>query len=113
MLKCTNKEIADAIVKRNGWMTYAANDLGISYQSLWHRVKKSEMLQKVLQETREVNLDRVEQKLTELVIDKNPAAIMFYLKCQGKHRGWKEKDDSEIVENLQETLNKIADRLPQ
>jgi len=41
----------------------------------------------------EIALDFVEDKLFTLIKDNNPAAIMFFLKCKGKKRGYIERQE--------------------
>ena len=45
----------------------------------------------VLEEVKETALDIAEDKLMGLIRDGNLGAICFFLKCQGKHRGYVER----------------------
>ena len=46
-----------------------------------------------LNDIREDALDYVESKLFELIDKGHPSAIIFFLKCQGKHRGYVERQE--------------------
>jgi hypothetical protein len=110
--KVTEKEIADCIIKNKGWMTVTASELGITLKSLVHRVSKSPYLQEVRHDVQEKDLDNTEAALEELIKEKNVASILFKLKCKGGKRGWVEKKDKLILENINNTLSDIAKKLP-
>lgn len=65
--------------------------LGISYGVLYKWLKNNPQLWMLRQEIIDKNLDECESQLMSLVKAGNLGAIMFYLKCQGKRRGWVEK----------------------
>jgi len=44
----------------------------------------------------EIALDYGESKLFELIADKNPAAVIFFLKTKGKKRGYIEQPGYEL-----------------
>lgn len=46
---------------------------------------------------READLDFTEGKLRSLIKKENLGAICFYLKCQGRHRGWLETMRQEVA----------------
>jgi len=43
----------------------------------------------------------VESKLLKLIDDGNPQAIMFFLKTQGKHRGYTERTEQQQIGTFQ------------
>ena len=87
----TVAQCAEAIRNAGGFITVAAKQLGMSHPALSKRVKNSEALQQVLNETKEQYLDLAESQLVEAVKDRESWAICFYLKCKGKDRGYVEK----------------------
>jgi len=50
-------------------------------------------LKEVLSEAREIALDHVESKLMKAIDDGNLTAIIFFLKTQGKSRGYSERSE--------------------
>ena len=65
----------------------------ISRQAIHKRIMRSQELRAVQENCGEVRLDIAESKLMELVNEKNLGAICFLLKCQGKKRGWIERQE--------------------
>ena len=65
--------------------------LGLSYGVLYKWLRNNPQLWLIRQELVDKNLDECETQLMSLVKSGNLGAIMFYLKCQGKRRGWVEK----------------------
>ena len=57
-----------------------------------------------------IALDHVEGKLFELIDEKNPAAIIFYLKTKGKRRGYIERQ--EVDTNIDELKDVIRSKFP-
>ncbi len=99
--RVTEAEIEEAMRASKGIITAAGAWLAknkrkrISQQGLSARIAKSERLQQVRLEIDEATLDFVESKLFELLNKGDKTAIIFYLKCKGKNRGYVER--SEIV----------------
>ena len=114
----TIKEIEIALRTTMGFQTQAAELLGISQQAISKRIKASPHLQTVIKEIREKELDHAEFNLQKLIKAGNFQAICFYLKCQGKNRGYVErieqqveiKDLSTTLEQLKEHLRKMNDK---
>ena len=75
-------------------VAHAAKVLGQGRETLVARIKRSDHLTKVLADIRYTNLDFAESKLMELMAKGTPSAIIFYLKCQGKERGYVERVES-------------------
>jgi DNA-binding Xre family transcriptional regulator len=86
----------EAIRKSGGFLTHAAKMLGVSVQAVHQRIKSSERLQKVYTETKEQYLDLAESKLIQKIKADDLGAICFFLKCQGKDRGYIERWQGEI-----------------
>ena len=84
------KEILTALDKSGGRVADAAKMLGVSYQGIYKRIKGNPDLMEKLETIREGYLDLAESKVVAAVKKNAPWAICFYLKCQGKHRGWVE-----------------------
>ena len=80
-MPATIEEIEKALSVSRGLKGPAAKSLGVTWQAVHNRVKKSERLQKHLQQLREDSLDYVEGKLFQNIDEGNTSSIIFYLKC--------------------------------
>jgi hypothetical protein len=58
-----------------------------------YRVNNSAKLQKALAEARETMLDNAETTLYDEALDGNTTALIFFLKTQGKGRGYTERTE--------------------
>lgn len=84
------KRIIEAFDKCFGLTTEAAKAIGISFEQLKREIKLNPRLQKELDRVEEANLDFAESKLRKLIDKENIPAVLFYLKCKGKKRGYVE-----------------------
>lgn len=89
----TIKEIEDAIKERRGNLAAVGRKLGVSRQAISKRVKENKRLQEVWEETRETMLDDAETSLYDEALSGNTTALIFFLKTQGKSRGYTEKTE--------------------
>jgi len=100
-------EIDAALRATGGFTTYAAKKLGVTYQAIYARIQKSPQLQRTLLEIRESYLDLSEHKLIQKIKDEDLGAIIWYLKCQGKNRGYREKESSKDSEEKEQIVFNI------
>ena len=84
-------EIIKALAKSRGFVSGAAKVLGMSSRRIYERIQASEALNQALKDIREENLDMAENKLLDAVEKRQAWAVCFYLKCQGKKRGYIEQ----------------------
>jgi len=89
-MKATNDECIAALRASKGRIAEAAEMLGMSYQGLSQRIKKNAKMKDIAEHIREKGLDIAETKLSQAVEKGEAWAVCFYLKCQGKNRGWVE-----------------------
>jgi|GEM_PF-1248848 len=90
--KKTQDEIEAAIRLTGGWLSKTAKELGMPVEKVKAAIKRNKRLKEVLFETKEHLLDLVEDTLFERIIEKKDVlGAMFWLKCQGQHRGWIDK----------------------
>jgi len=92
-MPATIKQIEKALENAGGFQSHAAKQLGITQQAVNDRIKKSPYLQAKLHSIRESYLDLAEIELLKLMKEGNLGALCFYLKCQGKHRGYIERTE--------------------
>ena len=109
--KLTVDEIAEALRPSGGIISHAADSLGVHRSTISRRVAESEKLNAVLEEAKETALDIAEDKLMELVKNGNLGAICFFLKCQGKHRGYveRQKNDAKIGMTHDDWIKKLEE----
>ena len=92
----TEEDIAKALRCCAGVQTDAGKMLGITQSAVSQRVSGSEYLKEIYVEIRNENLDLAESVLFKKIRDENLTAVIFYLKCVGKHRGYTEKTEVDI-----------------
>lgn len=114
--KVTDAEIEEALIGSKGILSgvsaYIAKHFNkkMSRQGAEKRIYKSKRLQKVRQEVDESTLDFAESKLFEHLARGDKTAIIFYLKCKGKGRGYVERTEIDpkgplIQENKQQVID--------
>lgn len=96
--KRSKEEVANAIIKAHGILSDAAKVLGLaSVPSLRVRVKKDPELNAVLDESREQTKDLAESKLFDAIREGKDWAILFYLKCIARDRGYGEHQEVDVI----------------
>jgi hypothetical protein len=91
--KNTIQEVKDALTEAYGFLSGAAEKLGVTRRTLESRIAHHVELQEHLKAVREKKLDFAEGMLMRLMREGNIAATIFYLKTQGKHRGYVERQE--------------------
>jgi len=86
----------EALDKTLGNVTQAAELSGVTRKTHYEWMKEEAYAQAVA-DARNKALDFAESKLFKLIEDKNVTAIIFYLKTQGKDRGYIERIENANV----------------
>ena len=74
--------------------TIACKRTGVPYRTFMHwKAKGPQWFKDKIIEAEETKKDYVEAKLSKLIDDESPAAIMFWLKCKAKDRGYVERQE--------------------
>ena len=125
--KYTVKQVGAALVANVGFVSMAAEALGCNRRTVGNYINRYPELAELKNQIEEERLDLCESKLMEQIEAGNLTAIIFYLKCKGKDRGYVEKqiiksegslllgEDSEYQrmkaagEELRQTLKKMAE----
>ena len=89
--KFTPEQVAAAIHEARGIQSVAARRLGCSRETLRRYVNQFATVRTAVEDARDGLLDFAESKLLKLIDDENITAIIFYLKTQGKKRGYVER----------------------
>ena len=107
--KATDEEIMSALSRTHGIIAKAAaliskekSDksgyrISITRQAVSERIKGKEKLRQAHDEAAEGMLDFAEDKLFQAIADSDMTAIIFYLKCKGKKRGYIERQSMELT----------------
>lgn len=98
----------EALEESLGVVTTACRKVGISRDAHYRWKKDDREYAARVDALSNVALDFAESKLFSLIQDQNPTAIIFYLKTQGKGRGYYEHRTQDITSGNQPiTINMI------
>ena len=89
----TAEQLINAIEESRGFITKVADILKCSRKTVYVYLKKYATAQQALADTREKRHEWVESKLMGQIDSDNLTAIIFYLKTQGKHLGYVERQE--------------------
>jgi len=92
MKKPETSVIEKAIVKAFGNLSTAARSLQVDRVTLYKWIEQESLEQAVI-EGRNTRLDFVESKLDQKIDGGDTTAIIFFLKTQGKSRGYVERQE--------------------
>lgn len=91
----TLEQIEVALRNNRGSLSKAAAELNVLRPALKRKINNNPHLIRVQSDITESFIDNTEQKLMDLVDDKNVTAITFTLRTIGKERGYMEKSSVE------------------
>ena len=91
----TADQMISAINEAQGFVSKAAEILGVSRMTFYRHLKKYTTVKQALDDVRSKRHDFVELQLMKGIKDGNITAIIFYLKTQCKHRGYIERTQQE------------------
>ena len=94
-LRFTVAKVEEALRRSVGIRSMAANLLGCAPNTVRNYIDRYPRLAQAETEILDFNLDLAEAKLQESIRKGNLTAVIFYLKCKGKERGYTER--SQIV----------------
>jgi hypothetical protein len=108
----TVDEYAVALREARGLLSHAAQRLGVTDEAVRQRVKKHPTLQQVRAEAREAMLDVAESVLFEQIRRGEAWACCFFLKTQGKERGYVERTEEkrELTGDIRIRIEAVDDR---
>lgn len=86
-------EIEKALRAGKGMVSIAAKTLQMTRSGLYERINKNERLQQVISDEREAMTDTAELALHRAIVGGEAWAVCFYLKTQGKSRGYVERQE--------------------
>ena len=86
-------EIEQALRDTKGMVSVAAKKLGFTRAALYERIQRSDRLKEVVGDEREAMTDTAELALHRAIVGGEAWAVCFYLKTQGKSRGYVERQE--------------------
>ena len=87
----TKTRIIKALTESSGFITVAAARAGVTYTTMKRYMIEYPTVRIAAQECKERLLDLAESQLLKNIKEGDNTAIIFYLKTQGKHRGYVER----------------------
>ena len=103
-MAATQNQIIASLRANGGFITGTAKELGVTYQAIWDRIKRSKTLKAEYDSIKEGYLDLAETKLISKMKSGDLGALCFYLKCQGKQRGYIERVSNTFDNDLKVTF---------
>jgi len=103
------EDYINAIHKSRGLLTAAADALGCTRGAIYEAAKKHPEIQQAIEEARERTTDVAEGKLFQKINEGDNTAIIFYLKTQGKKRGYVERQEVTGAEGTELTVRVIRE----
>lgn len=101
-----NKEKLLTNLAQNGGNIWAAcRAVGIVPSTFYEWKKNDAVFAEEYEKLKELQFDFVESKLFDLIDMNNPTAILFWLKCKGKDKGYIEKQEVKLETDGKWTLN--------
>jgi hypothetical protein len=104
-------DIEPLVEKYNGNVAAIARALGVNRSTVWARVQESVTLKAALENAREAMLDNAESVLYQKVLIGSTPELLFFLKTQGKRRGYTEKLEVIVEQRVREELGGRLDAL--
>jgi len=105
----TAARLIKALRESSGLLTVAAAKAGIGYRTACRYVAEFPSVKQASQEAHERMIDFAESKLYQKIKDGDNACIIFYLKTQGKDRGYIEKQQIEGSVKLSNDPEQFSD----
>jgi len=105
----SKEDYINAIHKSRGLLTAAADALGCTRGAIYEAAKKHPEIQQAIEEARERTTDVAEGKLFQKISEGDNTAIIFYLKTQGKRRGYVERQEVTGAEGSELTVRVIRE----
>ena len=110
MAKKFDEDLAVQIFQKKGCnVTSTCQALGITRKTFYEWKNKKPKFAEKLNDAEEALLDFAESKLIEHIQKGDTQTLMFYLKTEGKKRGYVEKTETDVTVNKFEELMKSVE----
>lgn len=92
-LKITVADVMPLVEPTKGNVAQIARQLGVNRSTVWLRCQESPTLMAALESARESMLDNAESVLYKKVLEGSTVELLFFLKTQGRNRGYVERQE--------------------
>lgn len=92
------KDLVEALERSLGVVTTACRQAKVGRTTHYRWMEEDKEYRKAVHDLKSVALDFAESKLHAGIAEGNVTAIIFYLKTQGKRRGYVERQEIEVAE---------------
>lgn len=93
MAKFSTDRLITLIDEYSGNLSAVSRALGVNRLTVYRFMEKHPTVKQSLSEAREKMIDNVESKLYSKALDGDTTAMIFFLKTQGKARGYVERQE--------------------
>jgi hypothetical protein len=90
------KAMLEALEQSLGVVTTAIRQVGIGRTTFYDWLKEDEEFRRAVADISNISLDVAESQLLQQIQEGNTTAIIFYLKTQGKSRGYVERQEVQL-----------------
>lgn len=95
----SKKEVLEALERSLGIVSTACEKAGIHRSTHYDWLQSDPEYKEAVRLIEERTIDFAESHLHALIKDKNPAAVIFFLKTKGKGRGYIERQEIQVEES--------------
>jgi molybdate-binding protein len=106
MKKIAVEQLQPLLEDNKGNVAAVARKLGVSRTAVYNRINESATLQQVLADARESMLDNAESVLYKKVLEGSTAELIFFLKTQGRNRGYVERQE---IDHRMKDVSELSD----
>ena len=99
LMRYSEEQVGKAILEGGGIIKIAAESLKCDRVTVYEYTKRYPALMDVVHAAREATIDTVESQLIKACKNGNVNAIIFFLKTQGKSRGYVERSELDMNPN--------------
>lgn len=96
MKKIATEPLRQLLEENKGNVAAVARRLGVSRTALYNRINDSPTLKQALADARETMLDNAESVLYKKVLEGSTPELLFFLKTQGRNRGYVERQELDV-----------------
>lgn len=96
----TVKQVAEAIRKTNGLLTYTARELGCHYHTVRNYINKHAELQQEYEDIQELVLDLAENNIRQDIKAGSVETAKWYIRYKGRARGFIDKETTDVEVSL-------------
>ena len=103
------KDVVEAIQQYRGNISAMARAFQVSRQAIYDYISNKPDLKQMIQDERESMLDDAESEIYKQIRKGNTTALIFFLKTQGKQRGYVERNEITGKDGQEVTIKVVYD----